>query len=160
MKGRPPKSKYDLSKAALAYTSSELNHKVELMKQGEKFYGIDEQELQILLSKAKSLGNGYSNLLELCELMPDMERDHVRHWYQNFHDWSDRLECSHQGGIFLSRRKIDTMSFFLDRMVRANNATHRTISRKSDNTTNNTTNDYYDDSFQYSVSQPQSLSSI
>ena len=46
VKGRPPNSKYDLSEAALAYTSSELNHKVELMKRGRKLYDIDEQELQ------------------------------------------------------------------------------------------------------------------
>jgi len=44
--------------------------------------------------------------------------------------------------------------------VRANNSTNHTISRKSDSTTNSTTNNYYDDSFQYSVSHPQSLSSI
>ena len=144
----------------MAYTSSELNHKVELMKRGRKLYDIDEQELQISLSKAKSLGNRYPNLLELCELIPNMERDHVRYLYRNFYNWSNRLECSHQGGIFLSWREIDIMSFFLDRMVRTNNAPTHTISCKSDNTTNNTTTNYYDDLFEYSVLQPQSLSSI
>ena len=52
VKGRPPKSKYDLSNTALAYTSPELNHKVELTKRGGKFYGIDEQELQFFNLKS------------------------------------------------------------------------------------------------------------